>query len=169
MSVASIPTASRELDCGYDGAVFVSCFYGWPSRRVLAALSSAQAEHRRSYPRGYSLSIVPDFGTDVDASSVRQEASRDELVDLSVATGTQFESTTVANAMVIQAKGMVGVMIRTFMATMMLNPRMRMKVSVCRTLEEAEAHFRTIPDGPPVPERLTADIETWLRSKRTPT
>ncbi|MDP3278738.1 MAG: hypothetical protein Q8Q09_26340 [Deltaproteobacteria bacterium] len=166
MSVTSLRSSTREVEFGFDGAVFIACFYSWPSRRVLAALAAAQTEHRRDYLRGYSLSIIPNFTTSAEASTLLQTPNREELADLSISTGAQFEASTVANALVILPNGMLGVMIRTFMATMMFNPRMRTKVAVLPTIADAEAHFRAVVNGPPMPERLAEGVEAWLQGKR---
>lgn len=164
MSVTSLRSPVRELACGYDGPVFVSCFFSWPSSRILTALNTAQSELLRIHPKVYSLSVIPDFGVAPAQGPAASAGERDQLIDLTVAAGVPFESSTVASAIVILPKGMLGVLIRTFMATAMLNPRMRTKVATVSSLAEAEASFRAVKGGPALPPQLSESVAAWLQT-----
>lgn len=166
MSIVSLRSSCREAEFAYLDAVFIGLYFSWPSSSVLSAMRGAQSEHLRSRSQVYALAIVPDFGMNAVSPPSQEGGARDQLLDLSAATAAQFEAATVTNAMVILPKGMAGVLIRTFMSTMLLHPRMRSKLTICSTLADVEASFRRVAGGPPVPVGLASQLDDWLRVKR---
>lgn len=165
-----LPSRSPDVRLASCGPVMVSCFLNWPNKSNLAAIRDAQIELSRQHPRQFSLTIIPAFNGPLPAgattASMQQTTDeRDAALKDSVAVGKQLEELTVAAAMVILSRGLMAVMIRTFMAGLSLVGSSKYEVKVFKTLAEAEAWLRTIPNAPSIPESLAVDVETWLERR----
>lgn len=160
--------ASRTPDVRLSacGPVLVSCFLNWPTAKSLAAMRDAQLALKQRHPRQFSLAIIPALNglpPGAAAPSMQQSSDeRDAAAKDAASIGKELEDLTVASAMVILSRGLLAVMIRTFIAAMSLVSTSRIEMKVFRSLPEAEAWFRSLPNAPAVPEGLSADVETWL-------
>lgn len=141
--------------------MLISVFDGWPSGPSLSALAAAQLELAKTHPRIFSLAIIP--AAPAAGAVVQQEAGeREAAIKQSAEIARRLEEVTAASAMVILSRGVLAVMVRTFMAGLSLVSSSKTELKTFKTLEEAEAWFRTISGAPVVPEKLAGAIASWM-------
>jgi len=164
--MVDLPSSASDVRLGHYGSVLVSCFLAWPNAKNLAAIRDAQRALAETHPRVFTLTIIPNMsqpGVAAPNAAIAQlGAERDESIKASISVGKELEEHTAGAAMVILSRGLVAVMIRTFMAGLSLVSNSKFEVKVFKTLEEAEAWFRTVPNAPHVPRELAAKVTAWL-------
>lgn len=167
MIVTDLRSPAVGLRLGQCGPVLVSVFDGWPNGQSLAALAEAQRTLATSYPRIYSMTIIPATPSQV-AKLSQPQGDRDQTLKQSAEVAARMQEILAANAMVILSRGVVAVLVRTFMAALSLASTSGAEVKTFKTLEEAEAWFRTISGAPLIPERLAEGITEWLAAGGAP-
>lgn len=165
MGIVDLPRATRDLRLGHLGPVLVSCFEGWPSTSTFSALQRAHLELARTHPRVYSLAIVPETPVGAAVGLEQGAREREQMLSNSAAVAARLEAVTAASAMVLLPAGMLGVVLRSFMAALLLTSRSQTKVKTFRALPEAEQWFRAQEGGPPVPEGLAEQVRLWLEAR----
>lgn len=167
--MVELPSASPEVRLAHDGPVFISCFLAWPNARNLAAVGDAQRALAHEFPRLLSLTIIPDASRTAagaaSAPTTQSGTERDASLKASANIGKELERSTAAAAMVVQARGVGAVMIRTFVAGLSLLGSVGFELKVFKTVSEAEAWLRTIEGAPAVPDGLAERVNAWLGTR----
>ncbi|MBL8918891.1 MAG: hypothetical protein JNJ54_08540 [Myxococcaceae bacterium] len=162
--VNELPSAVPHLRLGSAGPVLVSVFGNWPNGPMLRAIRRAQLELSKEHRRVLSLTIIPDV-QQLPTIGHQQPAEREGALAQSAAIATEVERVTAGSAMVIHPRGVIGVMVRTFMATLSVMSRSTMPLKTFRTVEEAEAWFATLPDAPKLSPGLSRAVTSWLAAQ----
>lgn len=141
--------------------MLVSCFLGWPSGASLRAVAAAQKQVSSQFGKVLSLAIIPP----IDLRAVPQlnlpNVERDASLKAGAEAGEQIAGTTIASAMVIMPRGVVAVMVNSFMAAMTLVMRAQTPLKTFRTLPEAIVWLERQPNAPQMPG-VVGDVEAWL-------
>lgn len=159
---------AKGIRIGHRGPTVVSCFLGWPTSAALRAMAEAQATVSKQYGRVTVLSIIPA----IDVALLKQqqgEAAQLQLPDEernasmkeSASTGEKLESTTLASALVILPKGVLAVMIRSFIGAMSLVGRSRAPLQTFKELAPAITWLEAQPNAG-ITRGLLGDVEAWL-------
>lgn len=75
--------------------------------------------------------------------------------------GEQVAATTIASAMVIMPRGVVAVMVNSFMAALSLVMRAQTPLKTFRTIPDAVAWLEQQPNAPQMPG-VVRDVDDWL-------
>jgi len=173
MSIQPLGSTATDVMLGHRGPVVVSCFFGWPNGSSLKAAADAQRQVIAQYGKVVTLSIVPpvdlqrakNAAVTLDVPAEERDASTRKTAEVT----EELAAHTVASAMVILTPGVVGVMVRSFLAAVSLMSRSQVPLKTFRSLAEAVAWLETVPESPGLFPRLTQDIETWLSETATAT
>lgn len=161
MPVTSLPPMHPHLRLGSVGPVLVSCFDNWPNGEMLACVAKAQLELSRSHGRVLSLGVVP-LNPRGGATPEQPAAERAEALKQSASVSEQLKHVTAGSALVIHSRGIIAVMVRSFLVAMSLVSTSSTPFKALRTLDEAIEWFGTLKDAPPVPPGLAADVQAWI-------
>ncbi|MFO0597834.1 MAG: hypothetical protein U0228_21210 [Myxococcaceae bacterium] len=167
MAIAELP-AVKGVRIGHRGPVVVSVFDDWPNAARLEAVKAAQLRIAQQFGKVLALSIIPP----VDVAALKADPAaaqqlnpdpKDREANLreSAKTGEDLEASTLGAAMVIMPRGMMAVMIRSFMGAMSLITRSRTPLQTFKELAPAVAWLETLPGASTLPG-LVPDVEAWL-------
>lgn len=167
MAIQTLPSSAKDVMLGHRGPVVVSCFFGWPTAAGLQAASEAQRQVIAQYGRVVTLSIVPP----VDLQQARNasvtlnlpDAERDVSTRKTASVSEELAAHTTASAMIILSSGLVGVMVRSFMAAVSLMSRSTVPLKTFRNLAEGVAWLESVPGVPGPFPGLVQDVDAWLR------
>jgi hypothetical protein len=136
MGVTNLPTQSDALRLGARGPVLVVVFYSWPNASLLRSVSEAQGGLAAQFGKVAMLYVVPN---PAQVPEVRAEAapSREKWLDESKREGARMQASTAANALVILPKGLLAVMIRSFVTLATLASRSTAPLETFRDLDAA--------------------------------
>lgn len=161
MAVVSLVSSSPDVRLGHRGPLVVSCFLGWPSGASLRAVAAAQRQVATQYGKVLSIAIIPPIDAATAPPLNLQTEQRDASLKVSAEVGEQVAATTIASAMVIMPRGLVAVMVNSFMAAVTLVMRAQTPLKTFRTLPEAVAWLEQQPNAPKLPGAVR-DLEVWL-------
>ena len=167
MAILDLP-GTTAIRIGHRGPVLVCCFLGWPSGAPLRAMADAQLALARQYGRVTILAIIPVM----DPALLKQQgdlaqmnlpdAERSASLKESAATGKTLESSTLASALVILPRGLLAVMIRSFVGAMSLVSTSQAPLQTFKELVPAIAWLEGQPQAGVTPG-LQRDVEEWLQ------
>lgn len=155
-TVASFP----DVRCGHRGALFVSVFHGWPNGHSLKVHADAQATVSAKFGKLLVLTIIPPI-SQASANLTQSDTERTAALSESARTGEKLQEQTIASAMVILPRGVLAVMIRSFMGAMSLLTRSTTPLKTFKELKEAIDWLESMPGAPKTPGVLQ-DIDAWL-------
>lgn len=173
MSIVELP-AVPGVRIGHRGPVLVSVFFDWPNAARLQAMQAAQLDLAKRFGKVSALSIIPPIDTAAlksDPAAVEQlnpdPKNREANARESAKVGELLEASTLGAAMVIMPRGMMAVMIRSFMGAMSLLSRSRTPLQTFKELVPAVAWLEGLPGATSMPG-LVQDVEAWLGLEATP-
>lgn len=164
MGVTSLPTPSDALRLGSRGPVLVVVFYAWPNASLLRAVSEAQGALAAQFGRVAMLYVVPDPKR---SPEVRKEAApaKEKWIAESANEGARMQASTAASALVIFPKGLLAVMIRSFVTVAALASRSASPMQTFRDVDTA-ARWLEAQEGLGISEGVGRDLSHWLDSPR---
>ena len=128
-------------------------------------MADAQLIVAKKYGRVTVLSLIPDGAVLGQQGAAVQmqlpDAERSDALKESAATGEKLESSTLASALVILPKGLLAVMIRSFIGAMSLVGRSRAPLQTFKELGLAIAWLEGQP-GAAITPGLQRELEEWL-------
>jgi hypothetical protein len=170
VGILSLPSSSPDVEVGHRGPVVVSCFFGWPNRASLQAAAAAQKAVIGQYGRVLTLSVIPPLEVQVARSAsvalTLTGPERESVLKDTAGITDDLSAQTIGSAIVILASGVVGVMVRPFIAGMSLLARSQTPLKSFRTIPEAVAFLEGLPGSPGPFPRLAEDVEHWIQSPR---
>jgi hypothetical protein len=161
MAIVSISSANPGVVLGHRGPLLVSCFTGWPSGAALKEVAQAQRQLATQFGKVISLTIIPPVDLKVTPQLNLEREDRDASLEAGAAIGEQVSAITIASAMVILPRGVVAVMVNSFMAAMTLLMRSQTPFKTFRNLPDAVVWLEQQPRAPTMPG-VVRDIEVWL-------
>lgn len=168
VGIRTLPSSSREVEVGHRGPVVVSCFFGWPNAASLQVAAQAQKSVIAQYGKVLSLSVIPpmelQLARNTSVSLTLSGAERETTLKQTASVSDELAAHTLGSAMVILSTGIVGVMVRTFIAGMSLVARTQTPLKSFRTLPDAVAFLETLPGSPGPFPRLAEDVDAWLKA-----
>ncbi len=164
MAISPLASSSAQLRLGQRGAVLIAIFNDWPTGAALRALAEAQAQVARQFGKVALLSIIPNAQPQKGGPAptlqpppdVKEAAMRE-----SAATGERIGASTIASALVILPKGVLAVMIRSFVSATTLLSRSKTPLQTFKDVASAAAWLETFP-GMTLTPGLANDVERWL-------
>jgi hypothetical protein len=124
-------------------------------------VAMAQRQVSAQFGKVISLSIIPPIDLKAVPQLNLQTDQRDASLKAGAEIGEQVAATTIASAMVIMPRGVVAVMVNSFMAAMSLVMRAQTPLKTFRTLPDAVAWLEQQPNAPKMPG-VVRDVESWL-------
>lgn len=151
---------------GQRGRVLVTCFFGWPDSSALNDLKTAQLAVASHHGKVLTVNVIPPIDLKKPGATLQQSRNeRDSSLEQSASIGDELAKVTLASAMVVLMRGLVAVMVSSFVAGLSLLSRAQTPLKSFRTLADASSWLATVPgveardlDG------LGEDIEAWLRT-----
>jgi hypothetical protein len=170
MPVDVLPCSLPDVRIAHRGPVVLSCFVGWPSAGSLKAAIDAQRRVIGTHGKVMTMTVIPPFDTaTARAAGVPlnlEDRERSAAVKASADAAAEVSASTVASAMVILPKGVIGVMVRSFMAMLALTSSSTVPLKTFRTVEEAVSWLESVPGTlGPFPD-LAKDIAAWVAAGR---
>lgn len=167
MAIQTLASPTKDVMLGHRGPVVVSCFFGWPTAASLQAAADAQRHVIAQYGKVVTLSIVPPVdlqqaksaAVPLDVPTEQRDASTRKTAEVA----EELSANTIASVMVILTPGLVGVMVRSFMAAVSLMSRSTVPLKTFRTLADGVAWLEAAPGAPGPFPGLVQDVDAWLR------
>jgi hypothetical protein len=160
----SLVSSCAGVRLAHDGPLLVSVFDTMPTRASLEAVGAAQAHLLETHDHISSLVIIPPVQrAGVSPTELSQpSAERERALSTSAHLSSTFEGRVVAGAVVVLMPGLVSVMVRSFLAAMVLLSPSRMPLKTFRDLGESLAWMGEVPGAPPLPDGAHEAIARWL-------
>lgn len=142
---------------GTYGPVVVTVWAGTTQREALDALPKAQHAFRAGRPRFATLSLL-EGGFATPEPWVRER---------SLELQREFQPYLIASATVVRAKGLAGVLARTFLVGFTLLDQGKVPTRIFKSLEEAVAWLGTFPEcgSLGVPTEVAAQLDAYARAQ----
>lgn len=147
---------STDSRLGAAGPLLVALYRGSTSVSVLNELDRTQEALLAKHARISTLTVIGQATSMLKVD----EAVRTRSVEL----GKKFDGKVVGSAIVVTAKGLGSVIVRTFLSGFFLLSRAETPMRTFASIEEGLVWLRTLPGQDPVlrTEIFSADIERFL-------
>ena len=147
---------SGDARFGTAGPLLIVVYRGTANVAVLNELDKVQESMLQKHPRISTLTVI----SQASAALKVEEGVRARGVEL----GKKYETKVVGSAIVVTAKGLGAVMVRTFLSGFFLLSRAETPMKTFASIEEGLIWLRSLPGQDPVikTEIFTSDVERFI-------